>query len=157
MKCALTTFTLIFYLLFSERSQSYIIILSQQIIYCSTVQHFYCSMSCERRGWVISATHRQRRQSCTWRQFRTIDQSNLLIIHISGDLRLLLILPYLFFLSPWLPLYLSIISPSLYPPSCFAELQQPFLGWKAWTMQILKAVSFAATVTHRADCQAAEK
>lgn len=34
------------------------------------------------------------------------------------------------------------------PPSCFVELLQPYLEWKAWMMQILKAVSFTAAVTH---------
>lgn len=43
------------------------------------------------------------------------------------------------------------------PPSCFVGLQQPYLEWKAWTMQILKAVSFTATVTHRVMSQTTEK
>ena len=77
-----------------------------------------------------------------------------LVTHIFTHFALLLIT--LFPPSLLFPPYLSILSSSLSPSrSCFVELLQPYLEWKAWTTQILKAVSFIATMTHGAESQAA--
>lgn len=60
-------------------------------------------------------------------------------------------LAYFFFSTPLFSVSLFSLS------SCFVELPQPYLEWKVWMTQILKAVSFIATVTHCADSQIVKK